>query len=99
MSFDFNPIGNNFSSIQASSKTTEGGAGNTGYFKREEEEEEKTLSFKKDYPNDSFEHIELEDIEEKEEGFFDFLKKLYVRFLARIKYELKKLKSKNGLKK
>ena len=55
MSFDFNPIGN-LSNVQASSKTTEGGGGNTGYFQRgKKDEEEINLKFAKDYPEDSFE--------------------------------------------
>jgi len=91
MSFDFNPVNNNLSNVQASSKTSDGGAGNTGYFKRENKEEN-ILEFAKDYPEDSFEHIELSDFEqEKEEGFFKFLKKLYVRFLALVLYKIKKL--------
>lgn len=90
MSFDFNPISNNLSNVQASSKTSDGGAGNTGYFKREQKEEN-MLEFTKDYPEDSFEYISLEDIQqEKDESFLKFLKRLYVRFLALILYKIKK---------
>ena len=61
MSFDINPS-RNLSNVQASHKSTDGGAGNTGYFQRGEYEEI-NLGFAKDYPNDSFskEDVESED--------------------------------------
>ena len=71
MSFDIN-LGKNLSSVQASSKTMDGGAGNTGYFQREEQKENNLLGFAKDYPNDSFEKIEIPD-EEQEQSFLDII--------------------------
>ena len=71
MSFDVN-FGKNLSNIQASSKTTDGGAGNTGYFQRGEKEENNLLGFAKDYPNDSFEKIELPE-ENEGSSFLDVI--------------------------
>ena len=49
MSFDFGPM-QNLSNVQASHKSTPGGGGNTGYFKRgQKEEEDVDLGFAKDY--------------------------------------------------
>lgn len=83
MSFDFNPIGPNLSNVQASSKTTSGGGGNTGYFQRGEAEEEEILEFPKDYPEDSFEKEEIE--EEEEESFVSFVKNLILSIFKAIK--------------
>ena len=55
MSFDLGPISKNLSNVQASSKTTDGGGGNTGYFQRGRKEEEINAGKVKDYPEDSFE--------------------------------------------
>ena len=81
MSFDFNPIGPNLSNVQASSKTTSGGGGNTGYFQRGEAEEE-ILEFPKDYPEDSF---EKEEIKEEEESLVSFVKSLILSIFKAIK--------------
>ena len=42
MSFDFGPM-QNLSNVQASSKSTPGGGGNTGYFQRGKKEEDDVL--------------------------------------------------------
>lgn len=83
MSFDFNPIGK-LSNVQASSKTTEGGGGNTGYFQRGQKEEETSLGFVKDYPDDSFEHEGTLD-EIQNQTFLDIIKNLILDFLEAIK--------------
>ncbi len=87
MSFDFSPIGN-LSNVQKSSKPTDGGGGNTGYFQRGNEEEEANLAFKKDYPQDSFEKVDLNDIEEnpqtEEAGFFSKLIAFFKKFFKKI---------------
>ena len=81
MSFDINSS-RNLSNVQASSKTTGGGAGNTGYFQREENEEE-TLEFAKDYPEDTFEKQEEETVEE--DSLISIIKNLILDFIASIK--------------
>jgi len=83
MSFDFNPIGN-LSNVQASSKTTEGGGGNTGYFQRGQKEEEVELGFARDYPEDSFEHQGTLD-EIQNQSFLDIIKNLFLDFIEAIK--------------
>ena len=81
MSFDINP-NRNVSNVQASSKTTDGGGGNTGYFQRGKTKEEEAFEFKKETPEDSFEKITLEDLEEETnepsflEKIFNWLKKI-----------------------
>ena len=54
MSFDINFSTKNLSNVQASAKSQDGGAGNTGYFSRDKEEN-LGLHFAKDWENDSFE--------------------------------------------
>ena len=81
MSFDINPS-RNLSNVQASSKTTSGGGGNTGYFQRGQAEEE-TIEFPKDYPEDSFEKENPETIQE--DSFIDIIKGLFLDFIAAIK--------------
>ncbi len=81
MSFDINSS-RNLSNVQASSKTTGGGAGNTGYFQRGENEEE-TLEFAKDYPEDTFEKQEEEIIEE--DSLISIIKNLVLDFITAIK--------------
>ena len=83
MSFDFNPIGN-LSNVQASSKTTEGGGGNTGYFQRGKKEEETNLGFAKDYPEDSFEQSGTLD-EIQNQSFLDIIKGLFLDLIEAIK--------------
>lgn len=83
MSFDFGPM-KNLSSVQASSKTTEGGGGNTGYFQRGQQEEE-NINFKtKDYPDDSFEQQGTLD-EIQNQSFLDIIKNLLNDFIEMIK--------------
>ena len=53
MAFDLTPLSKNLSNVQASAKTTDGGAGNTGYFSQENNEENE-FHFKRDYEPDSF---------------------------------------------
>ena len=88
MSFDINPS-RNLSNVQASHKSTDGGAGNTGYFQRGEEEEV-NLGFAKDYPNDSFSKEEVVFEEEETESLWSLLVKLFKDFIASIKKLFKK---------
>ena len=88
MSFDINPS-RNLSNVQASHKSTDGGAGNTGYFQRNEEEEI-NLGFAKDYPSDSFSKEDVVFEEEDTESLLDFLKKLFKDLIASIKKLFKK---------
>ena len=83
MSFDINPPSKNLSNIQASSKTTDGGAGNTGYFQRgkksKEQEKKFGLTFSAESELDSFEHKnkdEEEIIEEEKFSFIGFIEKI-----------------------
>ena len=92
MSFDFNPISSNFSNVQASAKSCPGGGGNTGYFQRNGEKDDNILEFSKDYPDDSFEHVELGDIEEKDAGFLEIVKKFLVKLIAKIRHRFRKKK-------
>ena len=76
VSFDFNP-NMNLTNVQASSKPTEGGGGNTGYFKRgKKKEEDELLHFANDCPTDSFEKIELEQ-DGEDDSFFDLIKNFF----------------------
>ena len=88
MSFEINP-NRNLSNVQASHKSTDGGAGNTGYFQRGEEEEI-NLGFAKDYPNDSFSKEDIVFEEEDSESLLDFLKKLFKDLINSIKKFFKK---------
>ena len=88
MSFDINPS-RNLSNVQASHKSSEGGAGNTGYFQREESEEI-NLGFAKDYPNDSFSKEEVVFEEEETESLWSFLIRIFKEFIASIKKLFKK---------
>ena len=88
MSFEINP-NRNLSNVQASHKSTDGGAGNTGYFQRGEEEEI-NLGFAKDYPNDSFSKEDVVFEEEDSESLLDFLKKLFKDIINSIKKLFKK---------
>ena len=83
MSFDFSPLGK-LSNVQASSKTTEGGGGNTGYFQRGQKEEDVNLEFAKDYPEDSFEREGTLD-EIQNQSFIDIIKNLISDFIEVIK--------------
>lgn len=82
MSFDMGPMGN-LSNVQKSAKSCAGGGGNTGYFSRNGgEEDENIVEFAKDYPNDSFEKIDIKNIEQEEKTDFltllkDFFKKVF----------------------
>ena len=89
MSFNFGPM-QNLSNVQASSKSTPGGGGNTGYFKRgKKNEEEVNLGFAKDYSEDSFEQKEnLEEIQEQ--SFLDIIKNLFLDLIEAIKNLFKK---------
>ena len=88
MSFDINPS-INLSNVQASHKTSEGGAGNTGYFQREESEEI-NLGFAKDYPSDSFSKEEVVFEEEETESLWDLLVRIFKEFITSIKKLFKK---------
>lgn len=82
MSFDINPS-RNLSNVQASHKSSEGGAGNTGYFERNGQEEE--INFKtKDYPEDSFEKEGTLD-EIQSQNFWTIIKNLFLDLFEAIK--------------
>lgn len=84
MSFDFGPM-KNLSNVQASSKSTPGGGGNTGYFKRgKKDEDEVNIGFAKDYPDDSFEHQEIEE-ESENQSFLELVKNLLADLIEAIK--------------
>ena len=88
MSFEINPS-RNLSNVQASHKSNDGGAGNTGYFQRGEEEEV-NLGFAKDYPNDSFSKEEVVFEEEETESLWGFLVRIFKEFITAIKNLFKK---------
>jgi len=79
MSFNFN-LNPNLSNVQASSKSTPGGGGNTGYFQRgaKEEENKEIDCFTEAYPEDSFDLSA--DIQEESEsilsGILNFISDL-----------------------
>ncbi len=77
MSFEINPPRRNLSNVQASSKTQDGGAGNTGYFKRNEEEEV-NFKVKKDYKTDSF---EKQNQVQNESGLLELIKNFFFQLL------------------
>lgn len=84
MSFDFGPM-QNLSNVQASSKSTPGGGGNTGYFQRgKKDEDDVNLGFAKDYPDDSFEHEGTLD-EIQNQSFLDILKNMFLDLIEAIK--------------
>ena len=84
MSFDFGPM-RNLSNVQASHKSTPGGGGNTGYFKRGKgQKEEENFYFNEDSKEDSFEREETLD-EIQEQSFLDIIKNLFYDFLEAIK--------------
>ncbi len=86
MSFDMNLAGmKNLSNVQASSKSQDGGAGNTGYFMRGEQDEEIGLRFK-DMGSDSFEKAKVE-IDDEETDFLT----MFLRFIEGIIDKIKKL--------
>ena len=89
MSFDFGPM-RNLSNVQASSKTTDGGGGNTGYFQRgRKQEEEVDLGFAKDYPEDSFEK-ENDLTYESNQSLLEIVKNLFSDLFEAIKNFFKK---------
>jgi len=88
MSFEINPS-RNLSNVQASHKSTDGGAGNTGYFQRGEEEEI-NLGFAKDYPNDSFTKEDVVFEEDDGESLWEFLVRIFKEFIDSIKKLFKK---------
>ena len=85
MSFDINPPSRNLSNVQASAKSQDGGAGNTGYFMRDEQEENIGLYFK-DMGSDSFEKSGS-DKEDEEESFLT----LFLRFIEDLIDKIKAL--------
>ena len=84
MSFDINPPGRNLSNVQASAKSQDGGAGNTGYFMRGEQDEDLGIRFKESQP-DSFE--KSTEVEEEDD---DSLMDLFLKFIESI---IEKIKS------
>lgn len=89
MSFNFGPL-QNLSNVQASHKSTSGGGGNTGYFKRgKKDEEDINLGFAKDYPEDSFENEGMSE-EIQNESILDIIKNLFLDLIEAIKGFFKK---------
>lgn len=78
MSFGINPPSRNLSNVQASSKSQDGGAGNTGYFRRENTKEEVELNFSKNYSEDSF---VKQDKTQTQQGLLELIKKLFLQLL------------------
>ena len=77
MSFEMNLVSKNLSNVQASAKSQDGGAGNTGYFMRGEEED---VGFRfKELGPDVFEkkNVIEEEVEES-------LLTLFLRFIEKI---------------
>ena len=73
MSFDMNLVSSkNLSNVQASAKSQDGGAGNTGYFMRGEEEDI-GLRFK-DGGTDIFEKSNVIEVQEEESFLTVFLR-------------------------
>ena len=91
MSFDINPS-KNLSNVQASHKSNDGGAGNTGYFRRKgkNEEEEINLAFAKEDSKDSFSKEDVVFEEEETESLTDIIKKIFKDFINSIKNLFKK---------
>ena len=83
MSFDINPPSKNLSNIQASAKSQDGGAGNTGYFMRGESDEDLGLRFKES-KGDLFEKNE-KSVEEDDESFLDLFFKFIENLIEKIK--------------
>lgn len=84
MSFDMGPM-NNLSNVQKSAKTCSGGGGNTGYFARGKKDDDNLVEFSKDYPDDSFEKVTLEDLqEENSSGFFDSIVQFFKKIFKKI---------------
>ncbi len=82
MTFNFNPLSSlnqNLTNVQKSSKTSDGGAGNTGYFARgkNEQEEQQIIFETDDYPKDTFEYEKEEKVES--DGLLSILKKLVLK--------------------
>ncbi len=88
VSFDFNP-NVNLTNVQASSKPTDGGGGNTGYFRRGKKKDEEDLLHFKESPTDSFEKIELEQ-DADDESFLDLIKNFFAAVANFIKSLFKK---------
>lgn len=83
MSFDMNLISKNLSNVQASAKSQDGGAGNTGYFMRGKKEEDIGLKFK-DSSIDFFDKSEL--IEQEEEiSLLEMFLKFIENLISKIK--------------
>ena len=86
MSFDMNLVSTkNLSNVQASSKSQDGGAGNTGYFMRGEQEENIGFHFK-DTGSDVFDKSS-EVVEEEETDLLT----LFLRFIEKIINKIKTL--------
>ncbi len=83
MSFEMNLVSKNLSNVQASSKSQDGGAGNTGYFMRGQKEEDIGLRFK-DSGADFFDKSEKIQ-EEDEQSFLDLLLKFIEDLIGKIK--------------
>ena len=87
MSFDMNLITKNLSNVQASAKSQDGGAGNTGYFMRGEQDEDLGIRFK-DSGSDIFE--KAKDTSQEEEDTQSLLS-LFLEFIEKIIDKIKAL--------
>ena len=83
MSFDMNLVNKNLSNVQASAKSQDGGAGNTGYFMRRQKDEDIGLRFK-EYGPDVFDKSTKEEVEE-ETSLLDLFLKFIEKLIAKIK--------------
>ena len=87
MSFDTNlSLSRNLSNIQASAKSQDGGAGNTGYFMREEQDENVGLRFK----DTGIDFFDKSKPIEKEDDDIDLLA-MFLRFIEKLIDKIKKL--------
>ena len=86
MSFDMNLISKNLTNVQASAKSQDGGAGNTGYFMRGQSEDDVGFRFK-DTGVDFFDKREAAEEEEEQLGLLD----LFLRFIEELIGKVKKI--------
>lgn len=87
MSFDFSP-NVNLTNVQASHKSTDGGAGNTGYFQRGTDDTSQSL-FKKEELFDTFSSSGKSELNNEEDlTFFELIKKYICLLIKTIKSAL-----------
>ena len=92
MSFDINPPSRNLSNVQASAKSQDGGAGNTGYFMRGQKEE--AFVNLNEEAEDTFARETDEELVVEEVTIGVFLRKLVLDIAKKILSFFKKKKPK-----